>query len=264
VAVRDQAGAEPHRVDDGCRVRQRDTAGAGRRRRMDCDRPHAPAAPDAGRAGRDAGKCYGHRHPAPRHPLADLTGRSGHCPPDADAHRRAHADTHQLPFPDCTRHRHVYANARAAHSHCNSRTNCHGYSHGHANRTSARPRRADRRSDGRGELLVALLENPDAAREPLQVYFCGENAWRKVSTFLARTTARADRPVSADYAITDAQPAIQDLDERWVLEQVETWTYTSAGGQQTGSRDSYLYYLVATADAARPFCIDDYSSQAIP
>jgi hypothetical protein len=114
------------------------------------------------------------------------------------------------------------------------------------------------------DLLVALLENPDAAREPLQVYFCGENAWRKVSTFLARTTARADRPVSADYAITDAQPAIQDLDERWVLEQVETWTYTSAGGQQTGSRDSYLYYLVATADAARPFCIDDYSSQAIP
>lgn len=114
------------------------------------------------------------------------------------------------------------------------------------------------------DLLVALLENPDAAREPLQVYFCGENAWRKVSTFLARTTARADRPVSADYAITDVQPAIQDLDERWVLEQVETWTYTSASGQQTGSRDSYLYYLVATADSARPFCIDDYSSQAIP
>ncbi len=114
------------------------------------------------------------------------------------------------------------------------------------------------------DLLVALLENPDAAREPLQVYFCGENAWRKVSTFLARTTARADRPVSAEYAITDVQPAIQDLDERWVLEQVETWTYTNAGGQQTGSRESYLYYLVATADAARPFCIDDYSSQAIP
>lgn len=114
------------------------------------------------------------------------------------------------------------------------------------------------------DLLVALLENPDAPREPLQVYFCGENAWRKVSTFLARTTARADRPVNAEYAITDVQPAIQDLDERWVLEQVETWTYTSAGGQQTGSRESYLYYLVATADSARPFCIDDYSSQAIP
>lgn len=114
------------------------------------------------------------------------------------------------------------------------------------------------------DLLVALLENPDAAREPLQVYFCGENAWRKVSTFLARTTERADRPVSAAYEISDVQPAIQDLDERWMLEQVETWTYTSAGGQQTGSRESYLYYLVATADAARPFCIDDYSSQAIP
>ncbi len=114
------------------------------------------------------------------------------------------------------------------------------------------------------DLLVALLENPDAPREPLQVYFCGDNAWRKISTFLARTTARTDRPVSAGYTISDVQPAIQDLDERWVLEQVETWTYTSAGGQQTGSRESYLYYLVATADAARPFCIDDYSSQAIP
>jgi len=114
------------------------------------------------------------------------------------------------------------------------------------------------------DLLVALLENPAAPREPLQVYFCGENAWRKVSGFLARTTARADRPVSAAYEITDIQPAIQDLDERWVLEQVETWTYTSAHGQQTTSRESYLYYLVATADPARPFCIDDFSSQRLP
>ncbi len=114
------------------------------------------------------------------------------------------------------------------------------------------------------DLLVALLENPDAPREPLQVYFCGENAWRKIGAFLTRTAARADRPVSAAYEITDIQPAIQDLDERWVLEQVERWTYTSASGQQTGSRESYLYYLVATDDPARPFCIDDYSAQTIP
>lgn len=113
------------------------------------------------------------------------------------------------------------------------------------------------------DALVALIENPNAPRDPLRAYYCGDNAWRKITGFLTRTAARTDRPRGAAYTISDVQPAIQDLDERWRLEQVETWTYTAANGRNTTTREAYVYWLVATESGTPPFCIDDYTSQTI-
>jgi hypothetical protein len=117
---------------------------------------------------------------------------------------------------------------------------------------------------GANDAVSAIIAAPATSRDTLRSYYCGTNALNKINAYLDRTIARPDPPVSATYVISDAQPPIQDLDDRWRQEQVETWTYTTQGGQQTTEREAYVYWLTQVQDGDPPFCIDDYESQRLP
>jgi hypothetical protein len=114
---------------------------------------------------------------------------------------------------------------------------------------------------GANDAVIAILAAPATSRETLRAYYCGANAWNKINGYLNRIGAR---PVTASYVISDAQPPIQDVDDRWRQEQVETWTSGPAGGRQTTLREGYVYWLNAVQGGDLAFCIDDYESQRLP
>jgi hypothetical protein len=114
---------------------------------------------------------------------------------------------------------------------------------------------------GANDAVVAILAAPTTSRETLRPFYCGTNAWNKINTYLNRT---GTRPITASYVISDVQPPIQDIDNRWRQEQVETWTSGPAGGRQTTLREAYVYWLTAVEGGSPAFCIDDYESQRLP
>ncbi|PKO23679.1 MAG: hypothetical protein CVU38_02795 [Chloroflexi bacterium HGW-Chloroflexi-1] len=114
------------------------------------------------------------------------------------------------------------------------------------------------------EALVAAMLNLAQSAEELRTYYCGIAAWRKVTIFLTKVAQTHRGVVTATYIVSDAQPPVQELDYRWRVEQVETWTYVGRGGRSTRERHSYTYWLVERPGETPALCIDDYSSKQIP
>ena len=114
------------------------------------------------------------------------------------------------------------------------------------------------------DLLLKALANADEPPAELLGYYCGEEAWRKASSFLAQVARTHGTEIIASYTVEDIQPPEQEADDRWQLVQTEVWTYTGEKDTTTEERGRYTYYLLAKPDTSPDFCVDDYTARRLP